>query len=129
MLMKRMKPVGARGRAAVKRLGRNYKTGGFAKIAARASKRYGSSSIGKKVAGAVYWAKVRKKNQKQAVCEAACFLCYAGGMDLLTLIIVILIVAWLGGFALHIGGDLIHILLVIAIIVVIYRLITTRRLW
>jgi hypothetical protein len=50
-------------------------------------------------------------------------------MDLLTLIIVILIVAWLGGFALHIGGDLIHILLVIAIIVVIYRLITTRRLW
>jgi hypothetical protein len=48
--------------------------------------------------------------------------------NLLWLIIVILIVLWLvGGFALHIGGSLIHILLVIALILVIYRLATGRR--
>jgi len=33
-----------------------------------------------------------------------------------------LIIAWLGGFSLHIGGGLIHLLLVIAVIVLIARL-------
>jgi hypothetical protein len=48
--------------------------------------------------------------------------------NLLWLIIVILIVLWLvGGFALHIGGNLIHILLVIALILVVYRLATGRK--
>jgi hypothetical protein len=43
-------------------------------------------------------------------------------------IAVILFVLWLlGFFAFHIAGGLIHILLVIAIIVVIFRLITGRR--
>lgn len=42
-------------------------------------------------------------------------------------IIVILVVLWLLGFTLHIGGGLIHILLVIAIIVLIYNLIAGRR--
>jgi len=47
--------------------------------------------------------------------------------NLLWLIIIILIIMWLGGFALHIGGGLIHILIVIALILLIYRLVTGRR--
>lgn len=43
-------------------------------------------------------------------------------MGILDIIIVILIIAWLGGFSLHIGGGLIHLLLVIAVIVLIARL-------
>jgi hypothetical protein len=42
-------------------------------------------------------------------------------------IIVILFILWLLGFTLHIGGGLIHILLVLAVIVLIYNLITGRR--
>jgi len=47
--------------------------------------------------------------------------------NILWLVIVILIILWLGGFALHIGGGLIHALLVIALIVVIFQLVTGRR--
>jgi hypothetical protein len=43
------------------------------------------------------------------------------------LIIIILLILWLGGFSLHIGGGLIHILLVIALILVIIRLATGKR--
>ena len=42
-------------------------------------------------------------------------------------IAVILVVLWLLGFAIHIGGSLIHLLLVIAVVVVLYQLITGRR--
>lgn len=43
-------------------------------------------------------------------------------------IAVILVILWLLGFlAFHIGGGLIHLLLVIAVIVVIVRLVTGRR--
>jgi hypothetical protein len=43
-------------------------------------------------------------------------------------IAVILFILWLlGAFAFHVGGGLIHILLVLAVIVVLYRLITGRR--
>ncbi|MEP7273595.1 MAG: lmo0937 family membrane protein [Acidobacteriota bacterium] len=42
-------------------------------------------------------------------------------------IVVILIVLWLLGFIGHIGGGLIHALLVIAVIVVIYNVVTGRR--
>ncbi len=42
-------------------------------------------------------------------------------------IIVILLVLWLLGFIGHIGGGLIHILLVIALIIFIYNLLTGRR--
>lgn len=43
-------------------------------------------------------------------------------------IAVILFVLWLlGAFAFHVGGSLIHLLLVIAVVVVLYRLITGRR--
>ncbi len=47
--------------------------------------------------------------------------------NLLWLIIVVLVLLWLGGFAFHIGGGLIHLLLVIAVIVLIIRLVTGRR--
>jgi hypothetical protein len=47
--------------------------------------------------------------------------------NLLWLIIVILLILWLGGFAFHVGGGLIHILLVIAIVVLVIQLITGRR--
>jgi len=43
-------------------------------------------------------------------------------MGILDIIILILVISWLGGFALHIGGGLIHLLLVIAVIVLIARL-------
>ena len=42
-------------------------------------------------------------------------------------IIVILFILWLLGFSLHVGGSLIHLLLVIAVIVLIFNLITGRR--
>ena len=43
-------------------------------------------------------------------------------MGILDIIIIILVIAWIGGFSLHIGGGLIHLLLVIAVIVLIVRL-------
>lgn len=49
-------------------------------------------------------------------------------MSLLDIIILLLIVSWLGGFAVHVGGGLIHLLLVIALVVFIYRLAGGRRL-
>jgi hypothetical protein len=42
-------------------------------------------------------------------------------------IIVVLFVLWALGFAIHIGGGLIHLLLVIAVILIVYNLITGRR--
>ena len=48
--------------------------------------------------------------------------------NLLWVIIVVLVILWLLGYvALPIGGNLIHILLVIALILVVYRLATGRR--
>ncbi|MCX6706358.1 MAG: lmo0937 family membrane protein [Candidatus Woesebacteria bacterium] len=43
-------------------------------------------------------------------------------MGLLDIIIILLVISWLGGFSLHIGGGLIHLLLVIAVIVLVVRL-------
>ena len=42
-------------------------------------------------------------------------------------IFVILLVLWLLGFTVHVGGSLIHLLLVIAIVVLIIQLIQGRR--
>jgi Family of unknown function (DUF5670) len=42
-------------------------------------------------------------------------------------IVVILVVLWLLGFLTHVGGGLIHLLIVIAVIVVIINLIQGRR--
>jgi hypothetical protein len=45
---------------------------------------------------------------------------------LLWAVIVILFVFWLLGFTLHVAGGLIHILLVIAVILLIFNLVTGR---
>jgi hypothetical protein len=42
-------------------------------------------------------------------------------------VVLILVVLWILGLIGHIGGGLIHILLVIALVVFIYNLITSRR--
>jgi len=59
-----MRPKGKRGRVAVRRLGRTKKTGGFAKIARKAAKKYGSAERGRKVAAAVYWKMVKKGKRR-----------------------------------------------------------------
>lgn len=47
-------------------------------------------------------------------------------MDILLLLIIILVVLWLGGFALHIAGGAIHLLLIVALVVFIWRLLQPR---
>lgn len=48
--------------------------------------------------------------------------------NLLYVLAVILIIAWLVGFVgFHVGGGLIHLLLVIAVIVILLRVIQGRR--
>ncbi len=42
-------------------------------------------------------------------------------------IVVVLVVLWLLGFIAHIGGGLIHLLLVIAVVILIFNLISGRR--
>ncbi len=50
-----------------------------------------------------------------------------GDKEMLWTIIGVLVVLWLIGFIGHIGGGLIHILLIIAAIVLVYNLIAGRR--
>jgi hypothetical protein len=45
----------------------------------------------------------------------------------MVLIAAILALLWLLGFSIHIGGGLIHLLLVIALVVFIYDILTRRR--
>jgi Family of unknown function (DUF5670) len=42
-------------------------------------------------------------------------------------IFVVILVLWLLGFSMHVGGSLIHILLVVAVAVLIFNLISGRR--
>ena len=42
-------------------------------------------------------------------------------------IVVVLVVLWLLGFSLHVGGALIHLLLVVALIILVLNLVTGRR--
>ena len=42
-------------------------------------------------------------------------------------IVVVLFILWLLGFGLHIGGGLIHLLLVVALVVVVINLISGHR--
>jgi hypothetical protein len=52
----------------------------------------------------------------------------AGRLDcMLWTIVVLLLLLWLLGFTMKIAGGLIHILLVIALVVVVFRLLTGRR--
>lgn len=43
-------------------------------------------------------------------------------MDIFYIIVIILVIGWIGGFSFAFGGNLIHILLVIAVIILLYRL-------
>lgn len=43
-------------------------------------------------------------------------------MGILDILIIILVISWLGGFSLKVGGGLIHILIVIAVILLAARL-------
>jgi hypothetical protein len=42
-------------------------------------------------------------------------------------VVAVLIILWLLGFTLHIGGGLIHILIVVALVVLVINLISGRR--
>ena len=42
-------------------------------------------------------------------------------------IFVVILVLWLLGFSMHVGGGLIHLLLVVAVAVLIFNLISGRR--
>ena len=50
-----------------------------------------------------------------------------GLVGILWTIVVILVVLWLLGLVFQFGGNLIHLLLVIALIVLVYNLLTGRR--
>ncbi|HVB39295.1 MAG TPA: lmo0937 family membrane protein [Terriglobales bacterium] len=43
------------------------------------------------------------------------------------MIVAVLLILWLLGFSLHVAGSLIHVLLVVALIAIIYNLVTNRR--
>lgn len=43
-------------------------------------------------------------------------------MSLLDILILLILLSWIGGFSLHIGGGLIHILIVVALVMFIARL-------
>ncbi len=42
-------------------------------------------------------------------------------------IVVLLLILWILGFAMHVAGGLIHILLVVALVIIVLRLLTGRR--
>ncbi len=46
---------------------------------------------------------------------------------MLWVIFAIVLIMWLLGFSLHLGGGLIHLLLVFALIVLVFNLVTGRR--
>jgi hypothetical protein len=48
-------------------------------------------------------------------------------MSLLDIIIILLVIGWAGGLTLHVAGGFIHLLLVIALIVLIFRVVSGRR--
>ena len=50
-----------------------------------------------------------------------------GEVHMLWTVFVIILVLWLLGFSFHIAGSLIHLLLVIAVIVLIFNLLSGRR--
>jgi hypothetical protein len=49
------------------------------------------------------------------------------GWDMLWTICVVLLILWLLGFSLHVGGGLIHLLLVVGLVVLIINLFSGRR--
>jgi hypothetical protein len=49
------------------------------------------------------------------------------GLIVLWTIFVIMLIMWLLGFSLHVGGGLIHLLLVVAVVVLVFNLVTGSR--
>jgi Family of unknown function (DUF5670) len=49
------------------------------------------------------------------------------GIMLLWVLVALLIVFWVGGFALNVAGGVIHLLLVMAVIIALYNLFVARR--
>lgn len=47
--------------------------------------------------------------------------------NMLWTVLVVLMILWLFGFGLHVGGGLIHLLLVVALVVLIVNLVSGRR--
>jgi Family of unknown function (DUF5670) len=47
--------------------------------------------------------------------------------NMLWTLLVVLVILWLLGFGLNVGGGLIHLLLVVALVVLIFNLVTGRR--
>ncbi len=47
--------------------------------------------------------------------------------SILWTVVVVLVVLWLLGFILNVGGGLIHVLLIVALIVLLYNLFVGRR--
>ena len=50
-----------------------------------------------------------------------------GRKHMLWTIFMVLLVLWLFGFGFHVAGSFIHLLLVVAVVVLVYNLITGRR--
>jgi hypothetical protein len=48
-------------------------------------------------------------------------------MNLIWTVVAVLVILWLLGFSVHIGGSLIHLLLVLALIGIVYNLFIGRR--
>jgi hypothetical protein len=48
-------------------------------------------------------------------------------VDMLWTILVVLLIMWILGFSMHIGGGLIHLLLVVGLVVLIINLLSGRR--
>ncbi len=48
-------------------------------------------------------------------------------VNLIWTVIVILFVLWLLGFVLHVGGALIHLVLVVAVVLLVFNLLTKGR--
>jgi len=48
-------------------------------------------------------------------------------VDMLWTIIVVLLLLWVLGFSMHIGGGLIHLLLVVGLVVLVINLLSGRR--
>ncbi len=67
----------------------------------------------------------------RAVCESKKFSCRQtdenGEIKMIWTIIGILVILWLIGLVANIGGGLVHLILVVAAIVLVYQLVTGRK--
>jgi Family of unknown function (DUF5670) len=52
---------------------------------------------------------------------------WAQEIDMLWTIFVVLLILWLLGFSLHVGGSLIHLLLVVGLVVLVINLLSGRN--